>query len=128
MKLITSILKIVILPDTVDLIKSWKDFKIFDFDNSSKLIRCKEMNIGCASEDAMRKLKRKDLINAKEVYNFKKECRPSCLLKALANIKEYTTLNGRLMQSFSCLGPSFMLLNLSTALSRLSNLTAHLVD
>ena len=54
---------------------SYKDLKKVDLSNKDNFISSYSINIGCASINTILELRKKEIVNNKEISSFQKECR-----------------------------------------------------
>ena len=69
-----TLMKLFIKADVVDSCSD-KDLKEIDLSNKDNFISSYSINIGCAARNTILELRKKDIVNSKEISSFQKECR-----------------------------------------------------
>ena len=72
--LVKTLMKLFIKANVVDSC-SYKDLKKIDLSNKDNFISSYSINIGCAARNTILELRKKDIVNSKEISSFQKECR-----------------------------------------------------
>ena len=72
--LVKTLMKLFIKANVVDSC-SYKDLKKIDLSNKDNFISSYSINIGCAARNTILELRKKYLVNSKEISSFQKECR-----------------------------------------------------
>ena len=72
--LVKTLMKLFIKADVVDSC-SYKDLKKIDLSNKDNFISSYSINIDFAARNTILELRKKDIVNSKEISSFQKECR-----------------------------------------------------
>ena len=72
--LVKTLMKLFIKANVVDSC-SYKDLKKIDLSNKDNFISSYSINIGCAARNTILELRKKYLVDSKEISSFQKECR-----------------------------------------------------
>ena len=72
--LVKTLMKLFIKANVVDSC-SYKDLKKIDLSNKDNFVSSYSINIGCAARNTILELRKKYLVDSKEISSFQKECR-----------------------------------------------------
>ena len=72
--IVKTLMKLFIKADVVDSC-CYKDLKKIDLSNKDNFISSYSINIGCAARNTILELRKKDIVNSKEISSFQKEFR-----------------------------------------------------
>ena len=72
--LVKTLMKLFIKANVVDSC-CYKDLKKIDLSNKDNFISSYSINIGCAARNTILELRKKYLVDSKEISSFQKECR-----------------------------------------------------